>query len=80
MLTTIFYSILALDQTLAAIAADEERVLLTRDVGLLKRGVVRHGAWVRAVRPREQTDEVVRVTDPQATNSAVRFYRAHLAP
>jgi uncharacterized protein with PIN domain len=48
------------DAELAATAADEDRVLLTRDVGLLKRGAVRHGAWVRAVRPREQVDEVVR--------------------
>jgi hypothetical protein len=45
--------------------------------------VVEHSAdlsgWTRlTVSP--QTDEVVRVTDPQATNNAVRFYRAHLAP
>jgi len=49
----------AADERLAQLSVDEARVLLTRDVGLLKRGVVRRGAFIRAVRPRAQVDEVV---------------------
>jgi uncharacterized protein with PIN domain len=48
------------DAAIARRAADEGRVVLTRDVGLLKRSLVRHGAFVRATDPRKQLDEVVR--------------------
>ncbi len=47
------------DAELARVAAVEDRVLLTRDLGLLKRSIVRHGALVRAVDPREQVAEVL---------------------
>lgn len=46
------------DDELARRSADEERVLLTRDRGLLKRGIVVHGAFVRSDRPREQLAEI----------------------
>ena len=47
------------DGELAAIAAMEERILLSRDVGLLKRKAVTRGAWVRTTRPDEQAAEVL---------------------
>lgn len=51
------------DATLAACAASERRILLTRDRELLKRRAVTHGYWIRAVLPREQLLEVVRRFD-----------------
>ena len=48
------------DPTLARISAEEDRVLLTRDVGLLKRSRVERGMFVRAQAPRQQFQEVVR--------------------
>ncbi len=48
------------DDRLAAVAATERRILLTRDRGLLKRSVVRRGAFVRSDRPVEQLVEVAR--------------------
>ncbi len=48
------------DEALAATAAHERRILLTRDRGLLKRGAVTHGYWVRSTQPLEQAREVVR--------------------
>jgi len=50
----------AADEELARASAEEGRILLTMDRGLLKRGEVVHGRCVRAVRPREQLAEVVR--------------------
>ncbi len=47
------------DATLAEVAAQEGRILLTRDRGLLKRKVVRYGYWVRNLNPRAQLREVV---------------------
>jgi hypothetical protein len=51
------------DATLAAAAAAEDRILLTRDLGLLKRAVVRRGYRVRATDPFDQAVEVVRRFD-----------------
>lgn len=48
------------DDRLAAVAAAERRILLTRDRGLLKRSIVRRGAWLRSDRPVEQLVEVAR--------------------
>jgi uncharacterized protein with PIN domain len=48
------------DETLARVSADEDRILLTRDLGLLRRGVVRRGAFVRSDRPPQQLAEVLR--------------------
>jgi hypothetical protein len=48
------------DDELARLAADNDRILLTRDVGLLKRSIVRHGAIVRSEHPPDQLVEVVR--------------------
>jgi uncharacterized protein with PIN domain/sulfur carrier protein ThiS len=49
----------SLDQDLALIAYREERILLTRDVGLLKRSIVIHGYYVRSTVPRQQIVEVL---------------------
>lgn len=48
------------DPELVEISVHEERILLTRDVGLLKHASVAHGYYVRATDPREQVVEVVR--------------------
>jgi uncharacterized protein with PIN domain len=47
------------DEVLAARSRDEQRVLLTRDVGLLKRGQVQYGYYVRATDPDDQIIEVL---------------------
>lgn len=47
------------DRMLARIADTEDRILLTRDIGLLKRGRVTKGGFVRAQEPRDQLSEVV---------------------
>jgi hypothetical protein len=48
------------DDDLARISSREERIVLTRDVGVLKRNLITHGYWVRAMIPRQQVMEVVR--------------------
>jgi len=48
----------ASDADLAATAAHEGRILLSRDRGLLKRREVRHGCLVRSQDPRRQLGEV----------------------
>lgn len=51
------------DDELARRSAEDGRVLLTRDRGLLKRGAVQLGAYVRETDPRGQVLEVVRRFD-----------------
>ena len=51
------------DRELARISAEERRILLTRDRGLLMRSAVTHGYCVRESAPRRQLDEVVRRFD-----------------
>jgi uncharacterized protein len=51
------------DADLAGLSKRERRVLLTRDVGLLKRSEITHGYFVRATDPPAQTVEVVRRFD-----------------
>jgi uncharacterized protein with PIN domain len=58
----------AADAELAGISRDERRILLTRDVGLLKRSAVTHGYFVRETDARRQLLEIVR-----------RFHLARLA-
>jgi uncharacterized protein len=48
------------DGQLAAVAAEQRRILLTRDRGLLKRGIVRRGACIRSDRPFDQLVETAR--------------------
>ena len=47
------------DEQLASISRAEQRILLTRDVGLLKRAAVTHGYFVRETDPRRQLPEIV---------------------
>ncbi len=51
------------DKPLAARAAAEGRILLTRDLDLLKRRVIRRGYRVRSTDPRRQLAEVVQQFD-----------------
>jgi uncharacterized protein with PIN domain len=48
------------DAELARVSSSENRILLTRDRGVLKRGEVVYGYYVRATGPREQLREIVR--------------------
>ncbi|MGZ6377076.1 MAG: Mut7-C RNAse domain-containing protein [Candidatus Limnocylindrales bacterium] len=57
------YSRDASDAELADLAASEERILLSRDLGLLKRSIVRRGYFPRSDDPHEQLREVVRRFD-----------------
>jgi uncharacterized protein with PIN domain len=47
------------DVDVAGRAASDGRVALTRDVGLLKRSIVRHGCWIRHTDPERQLAEVL---------------------
>ena len=49
----------AADEGLARISRDENRILLTRDRGLLKRSAITHGHLMRETIPRRQLTEVV---------------------
>ncbi len=51
------------DANLARIARDERRILLTRDRGLLKRGMVTHGFCPRSTNSRQQLQDVLRRFD-----------------
>lgn len=47
------------DHTIADIAANENRIVLTRDIGLLKHKVVEYGYWLRSQHLEEQLSEVI---------------------
>jgi uncharacterized protein len=51
------------DKELAHISSSEERILLTRDRGLLKRSIVTHGYCIRSTSPQQQLVEVLRRFD-----------------
>jgi uncharacterized protein with PIN domain/sulfur carrier protein ThiS len=59
----VWFSSDADDQTLAELSLAQQRILLTRDRGLLKRRAISHGLFVRAHDPQEQTLEVLRRLD-----------------
>jgi len=61
------------DEVLALVSRDEDRILLTRDRALLRRGAITRGRWVRSDAPREQLREVVDRFELAA--SAVPFTR-----
>ncbi|MEL6404205.1 MAG: Mut7-C RNAse domain-containing protein [Chloroflexota bacterium] len=46
------------DDVLAEVSANEERIVLTRDVGVLKRGIVVYGYFVRNTDPRKRLLEI----------------------
>jgi hypothetical protein len=51
------------DAELAQIADKEKRILLTRDMGLLKRSLVTHGYFLRETNPKHQLREILRRFD-----------------
>jgi uncharacterized protein len=51
------------DPTLAGISSSQQRILLTRDRGLLKRSAVTHGLFVHSQDPEEQALEVIKRLD-----------------
>ena len=51
------------DSRLAEMAQAQERILLTRDVSLLKRKIITHGYLLRENSPRKQLVEIVRLYD-----------------
>ncbi len=61
------------DEELAQISANEERILLTRDKGLLMRSIVSYGYYVRSTNPERQIVEVLQRFD--LFNSLTPFCR-----
>ena len=51
------------DPEIARIAVIEKRIVLTHDRGLLKRGEITHGYWIRNIEPRKQLLEGLRRLD-----------------
>jgi uncharacterized protein len=51
------------DPEIIRIAAEERRIILTRDIGILKRNAVTHGYWLRSTDPEEQVREVLKRFD-----------------
>jgi len=57
------YANRASDLELVGISAEERRILLTRDRGVLKHSAVTYGYWLRETDSRRQAEEVVRRFD-----------------
>ncbi|WP_266205998.1 Mut7-C RNAse domain-containing protein [Pontibacter kalidii] len=55
-----FYQTDLSDNVIARIAAQQQRVVLTRDVGLLKQKSIAWGYWLRSQHTEEQLEEVIR--------------------
>jgi hypothetical protein len=51
------------DREIAAIAAEDRRIILSRDKGLLMQRDVTHGCYVRAIRPLAQIEEILHRLD-----------------
>jgi uncharacterized protein with PIN domain len=47
------------DDEIVADAVREKRIILTRDIGVLKHGAVTHGYWLRSEDPKKQVTEVM---------------------
>lgn len=47
------------DELIAEISSRENRILLTRDRGLLKRKIIKDGYWIRSLEPKIQIEEVL---------------------
>lgn len=61
------------DREVVDLSLNERRIILTRDIGILKRAEVTHGYWVRATDPRRQLEEVIAAL--QLENSLAPFSR-----
>lgn len=55
----VMYSNQYSDQDLIKISTNEKRIILTRDVNLLKNKVITHGYWIRNTAPKQQLKEVM---------------------
>lgn len=53
------------DQQLADIASEQQRIVLSRDRGLLKRKIIEYGHYVRHTQPLEQLSEIMQWLDIQ---------------
>jgi hypothetical protein len=51
------------DDEIIEISVKEKRIILTRDLGILKNSKVTHGYWIRSQKPKEQLNEVVKRFD-----------------
>ncbi|MCD4665142.1 MAG: Mut7-C RNAse domain-containing protein, partial [Bacteroidales bacterium] len=51
------------DQQIIEISVKEKRIILTRDLGILKNSTVTHGYWLRSQNPKKQLSEVVNRLD-----------------
>jgi uncharacterized protein len=51
------------DDEIIEISVNEKRIILTRDLGILKNSKVTHGYWVRSQKPKVQVNEVVKRFD-----------------
>ena len=51
------------DSEIVEISHKERRIILTRDIGILKHKTIRHGYWVRSQNPKEQFREVIKRFD-----------------
>ncbi len=47
------------DEEIVADSITEKRIILTRDIGLLKHSAVTHGFWIRSDNPKKQLIEVI---------------------
>lgn len=47
------------DEEIVKISQAEKRIILTRDIGILKYGSVTHGYWIRSDDPKTQLNEVI---------------------
>ncbi|MFH1359479.1 MAG: Mut7-C RNAse domain-containing protein [Candidatus Omnitrophota bacterium] len=48
------------DEEIVAIHQETRRIILTRDIGLLKNRVVKRGYWVRSSDPKKQIQEIIK--------------------
>ncbi len=51
------------DEEIMHIAVQEKRIILTRDIGILKNKKVTHGYWLRETNPKKQVMEIVKRFD-----------------
>ncbi|HEY1611179.1 MAG TPA: Mut7-C RNAse domain-containing protein, partial [Paraburkholderia sp.] len=68
------------DADIEALAAEQQRIVLTRDRELLKRRTITHGCYVRALKPHAQLREVFDRLDLAASARPFRLCLACNAP
>lgn len=68
------------DAEIEALAASQERIVLTRDRELLKRRTITHGCYVRALKPQTQLREIIDRLDLAGSVRAFRLCLSCNAP